>query len=344
MEEVLRSGVVIIVVGVAVALALSTLPTILQPPTLPGSHNHLVAAQIIPVPGAFGPESLAFDPNGDGPYTGVADGRILKWIPQDRLRFDKRSGNLYIADAYFGLYVVGPEGGLASPLITQLEGRPFYFTNDLDIDEEEGVIYFTDSSTLYHRRNFPLSSLSGDETGRLLKYNISSKEATILARDLAFANGVALSKDRAFLVVAESRESRVLRYWLEGPKAGTYETLLDLPGYPDNIRRNAKGEFWIALHAKKGMVAGWILSTRAVGRMLMRLPLSLKQLHSVLVSGKPHATAVRVSEEGKVLEIIEDVEGVNLRFISEVEEKDGKLWIGSVMTSFIGVFDLPPQI
>ncbi|CAL5333810.1 unnamed protein product [Camellia sinensis] len=29
------------------------------------------------------------------------------------LRFDKKTGDLYIADAYFGLQVVGPNGGLA---------------------------------------------------------------------------------------------------------------------------------------------------------------------------------------------------------------------------------------
>lgn len=26
-----------------------------------------------------GPESLAFDPSGGGPYTGVSNGRVLKW-------------------------------------------------------------------------------------------------------------------------------------------------------------------------------------------------------------------------------------------------------------------------
>ena len=26
-----------------------------------------------------GPESITFDCNGDGPYTGISDGRILKW-------------------------------------------------------------------------------------------------------------------------------------------------------------------------------------------------------------------------------------------------------------------------
>lgn len=29
--------------------------------------------------GSYGPETLVFDCNGKGPYTGVSDGRILKW-------------------------------------------------------------------------------------------------------------------------------------------------------------------------------------------------------------------------------------------------------------------------
>ena len=77
------------------------------------------------------------------------------------LRFEKKSGDLYICDAYFGLMKVGPEGGLATPLSTEAEGVPLRFTNDLDIDDE-GNVYFTDSSTNYQRRcvhlflSFPL--------------------------------------------------------------------------------------------------------------------------------------------------------------------------------------------
>lgn len=67
------------------------------------------------------------------------------------MRFDKKTGDLYIADAYFGLLKVGPEGGQAVPLVTEAEGGPLRFTNDLDIDED-GNIYFTDSSTKYQRR------------------------------------------------------------------------------------------------------------------------------------------------------------------------------------------------
>ena len=70
------------------------------------------------------------------------------------LRFDKKTGNLYIADAYLGLQVVGPTGGLATPVVTELEGQPMRFTNDLDIDEQEDVIYFTDTSMVFQRRYF----------------------------------------------------------------------------------------------------------------------------------------------------------------------------------------------
>lgn len=68
------------------------------------------------------------------------------------LKFDKKTGDLYIADAYLGLKVVGPTGGLATQVVTEAEGQPLHFTNGMDINEDEDAIYFTDSSTIYHRR------------------------------------------------------------------------------------------------------------------------------------------------------------------------------------------------
>lgn len=50
---------------------------------LPSGHsnrNHNPRpAETLPLSGAFGPESFAFDRDGGGPYTGVSDGRIIKW-------------------------------------------------------------------------------------------------------------------------------------------------------------------------------------------------------------------------------------------------------------------------
>lgn len=184
------------------------------------------------------------------------------------------------------------------------------------------------------------SVLNGDRTGRLLKYNKSNKEVTVLLRGLAFANGVALSKDHSFVLVAETTTCRILRLWLHGPNAGNTDTFAELPGFPDNVRRNSKGEFWVALHAKRGFFTKWFVSNRLVGKSLLKLPLDFKQLHSLLVGGKAHATAIKLSERGEILEVLEDCEGKNMRFISEVEEKDGKLWIGSVLMPFLGIYEL----
>lgn len=66
------------------------------------------------------------------------------------LRFHKESGDLYIADAYHGLVVVGPEGGIATPLATHINGKPILFANDLDI-HKNGSVFFTDTSSRYDR-------------------------------------------------------------------------------------------------------------------------------------------------------------------------------------------------
>ncbi|KAF8378501.1 hypothetical protein HHK36_029843 [Tetracentron sinense] len=225
----------------------------------------------------LGPEALAFDRNSEGPYTGVSDGRVLKWkgsslgfvdfaiTSQNRskelcdgssdpalenncgrslgLGFYNRTGELSIADAYFGLLVVGSNGGVATQLATSAEGVPFRFLNSLDVDQGTGIVYFTDASARFQR--------SGDMTGRLMKYNPMTKQVTVLLRGLAFAAGTAVSKDGAFVVVTEAIASRIVRFWLQGPKANTSEVFAQLLVQPDNIKSNARGDFWVAANTGK---------------------------------------------------------------------------------------------
>jgi sugar lactone lactonase YvrE len=68
------------------------------------------------------------------------------------LQFHRRSGDLYVADAYLGLLRVPPRGGLAEVVAAQAGGEPFNFLNGLDVDQRTGNVYFTDSSTTYRRR------------------------------------------------------------------------------------------------------------------------------------------------------------------------------------------------
>ncbi|KAB5561766.1 hypothetical protein DKX38_006723 [Salix brachista] len=321
-----------------------------------------------------GPESMAFDPLGRGPYTGVADGRVLfydgqKWTdfaytssnrseicnPQPSplsylknehicgrplgLRFDKKTGDLYIADAYFGLMKVGPEGGLATLLANEAEGIPLGFTNDLDIDDE-GNIYFTDSSTTYQRRNFMQLVFSGENSGRVLKYSPATKETTVLVRNLQFPNGVSLSKDGSFFVFCEGSIGRLRKYWLKGEKSGTSEVLAIIPGFPDNVRTNEEGNFWVAVHCRRSFYAHINSQYPKLRTFLLKLPIPAKIHFLLQIGGWPHGLVVKYSPEGKLLQILEDSQGKVVKAISEVEEKDGKLWMGSVLMPFVMVYNL----
>ncbi|XP_065867118.1 protein STRICTOSIDINE SYNTHASE-LIKE 3 [Euphorbia lathyris] len=343
-------------------------------PTEKDDANLLQRSEINFVDQIQGPESIAFDPLGRGPYTGIADGRIvfwdgLKWTdfaytspnrseicnPKPSpssylknehicgrplgLRFDKKNGDLYIADAYLGLMKVGPEGGMATSLTTEAEGIPLGFTNDLDIDEQ-GNIYFTDSSTQYQRRNFMQLVFSSEDSGRVLKYNLTTKETTVLVRNLQFPNGLSLSKDGTFFVFCEGAMGRLRKYWLKGDKVGSLEVLAILPGFPDNVRTNEEGNFWVALHCRRTNYAYFFALYPKLRTLMLKLPIPTMVHYMLQIGGRLHAVAIKYSPEGKVVQILEDSEGKVVKAISEVEEKDGKLWMGSVLMPFVAVYNL----
>nr|XP_043616322.1 protein STRICTOSIDINE SYNTHASE-LIKE 11-like [Erigeron canadensis] len=292
--------------------------------------------------GVGGPESAAFRGVlvfSEGPFTTVTDGRILKWqgpnvgfvdfaytSPQrtkqfcdgttDRekgpicgrplaLSFDPVTGRLYIADAFFGLLVVGLQGGLA----TQLVGG-FKLLNGLDVDLLTGNIYFSDASLVYDIRNVTQPGFRPDSTGRLLCYNPHNKQVTTLLSGLFGGGGPAVSNDGTFVLVAELNRKRILKYWLVGSKANTTEVLLDLDGNPNKIKRAERfGEFWVAVSA------GF-----------------LPPASSIVPKG------VRINSKGVVLQTVLFEAHYFNKSITLVQEQDGKLYVGCRNTTFLGVY------
>lgn len=61
-----------------------------------------VESEVIPLVGALGPESFAFHPvTAEGPYTGVSDGRIIKWNPAQRRWIDFAVTSPHRYDLYY---------------------------------------------------------------------------------------------------------------------------------------------------------------------------------------------------------------------------------------------------
>jgi sugar lactone lactonase YvrE len=150
--------------------------------------------------------------------------------------------------------------------------------------------------------------MNADATGRLLKYDAGTKLVTVLKADLPYPNGVALSRDGTQVVVAHTVPCQAFRYWLKGSKAGQYELFADLPGYPDNVRRDGQGGFWVALNQERE-------------RLNATAPVK-------------HLVGVRLDGDGVEVEELTAARGVTL---SEVAKWNGKLWLGSVELDYIGV-------
>ncbi|GER32735.1 calcium-dependent phosphotriesterase superfamily protein [Striga asiatica] len=311
----------------------------------------------------FGPESLEFDRLGRGPYAGLADGRVVRsekecaqakdsttkkqWKVEPKcgrplgLRFDKRSGELYIADAYYGLLVVGPDGGLATQVATQAGGEPILFANDLDI-HDNGSIFFTDTSNRYNRVDHFFILLEGEATGRLLRYDPQTRTTHVILKGLAFPNGVQLSQDQSYLLYTETTNCRIMKHMLMGPKAGSTEVVANLPGFPDNIRITETGDFWVAIDCCRTAVQEVFVRNPWLRSLYFRVPLPMKYL--ARVAGMRMYTMISlINGEGEILDVLDDEKGVVMKLVSEVREVNGKLWIGTVAHNHIATLQYPPH-
>ncbi|CAC5424627.1 APMAP [Mytilus coruscus] len=204
-----------------------------KPPVLKGAlqkNSILHKAEQLFKGQIVGPESFTGNKNGTI-FTGLADGRVVGFKGNDIweiTRFGKKlpecgsfqlepicgrpkgmkidnNGDLLVLDSYTGLYKVKVETGEKELLVSSAKGFdnvPFKFLNGLDIDSE-GMIYFTDSSTKWDRRNYRYEVMELRNTGRFLRYNPDTGELKLLMDNMYLPNGVAITadeKERALLM------------------------------------------------------------------------------------------------------------------------------------------------
>ncbi|KAL5063595.1 hypothetical protein RYX36_025332 [Vicia faba] len=209
-----------------------------------------------------GPEDLVYDAATGVVYTGCADGWIKrvtvnesvadsvveKWINTGGRPLGlalEKTGELIVADADKGLLRITREMKIEL-LVNEVEGLKFKLTDGVDV-AHDGTIYFTDASHKYSVKDSLLDILEGKPNGRFLSYNPSTKETTLLLRDLYFPNGVVVSPDQHSVVFCETVMMNCKKYYIQGPKKGSMEKFCDLPGMPDNIHYDGHGQYWIGI-------------------------------------------------------------------------------------------------
>jgi sugar lactone lactonase YvrE len=320
-------------------------PVVWQPPPAreraPGALARNYKLSVIRVPGT-GPEDVVVDDAG-GIITGVADGRILRISEEGRsittlanthgrpLGIERMpDGRLLVCDARRGLLAVEPHSGAVSSLLGELGGVPMRFCNNAAV-ARDGTIYFSDSSRRFGIDHWRAEVMEHSGTGRLIRLSPDGKVEVVLD-GLEFANGVALAADESFVCVAETGAYRVQRYWLQGPRAGQTELLIDkLGGFPDNISTGSDGLIWIALASPRNKLLDF-LHPRAplLRRLAWALPDALQPQPVRVV------WLLGVDAGGQVVHDI-SYPGHSYHMVTGVRELSGVLYLGSLVENAIAI-------
>lgn len=277
----------------------------------------LANAELLALPsGADGPEDVAVLP--DGIYTSDVTGGLFRLgddgfekvadLGGRPLGLDEGpDGALYIADSFRGLMRWTNEEGLI-PLVTEIDGDPVIYANQLDV-AWDGTVYFSNSTDRFDPETLggtkPTSVMTIFEqsgTGYVARRTPDGVVEKI-ADGFVFTNGLVLSPDEAYLLIAETGRAAIHRLWLKGEREGQIEPFLTgLPGYPDNLEPGEDGTFWVGF-----------ASPRVPAEALMPYPFLRKVLWRLGPYVRPapirHGMVAQYDGDGNVLRVLQDADG-----------------------------------
>lgn len=308
-----------------------------------------------------GPESIVNI--GDVLFTGTADGRVVKLENGEietiarfgsgpcKTRDDEPTcgrplgiragpnGTLFVVDAYKGLFEVNPQKRSVKLLLsseTPIEGKKMSFVNDLTITRDGRKIYFTDSSSKWQRRDYLLLVMEGTNDGRLLEYDTVTKEVKVLLDQLQFPNGVQLSPEEDFVLVAETTMARIRRVYVSGLMKGGADMFVEnMPGFPDNIRPSSSGGYWVAAATIRANPGFSMLDFLSDKPFIKRMIFKLFSQETVMKFVPRYSLVLEVSDSGAFRRSLHDPDGLVVTYVSEAHEHDGYLYLGSFRSPFI---------
>ena len=311
-------------------------------------NDRLASLEFVDLPdGEYGPEDVALGPDGrvymalhsgkiaaldleTGSFETVADtgGRPLG------IEFDV-GGTLWIADAYIGLIKMTPDDDLTTVASETSDGSAILYADDLDI-ASDGKVYFSDASTRFGAKEIGdtlaasiLDLMEHSDNARVLVYDPADGSTTTLVDGFTFANGIALSADERYLMIAETGGYYIHRYDLQ---SGAVEPLVGpLPGFPDNVNDNDDGTFWAGFASPRNATIDNASGNPFLRKVAMRLPSFLQP------APERYGAVFRFDASGRIIESLQDPAGAYASTTGAITLPDGRIVVSSLTEPMIGI-------
>jgi hypothetical protein len=106
--------------------------------------------------------------------------------------------------------------------------------------------------------------------------------------------------------------------------------LTNLPGFPDNLKRDAAGGFLLGLVSKRAPAADMAAPYPILRKILQRLPPALRP------KAVSYGFIVHLDEDGAVTETWQDPTAEYPLTTGAVRDPDGSLWVTSLSADWVG--------
>ena len=335
-------------------------PTYFDPP-VPGDtrdgglyalNSVLAAAEPIGLDKVDGAEDLAFDKD-DNLYTGNRHGDIQRFFAPDYERFEifahiggaplglhfDGDWNLHVCVSGMGLYMIRPDREVVKlcdetnrSRLSIIDDSRMRLADDMDF-APDGKIYFSEATIRYDVTDWATDALEGRGNGRIICHDPKTGSTrTVLARRM-FPNGICMTGDGCSLFFAETWAGRISRYWFQGPQKGRVQPIIvDMPGYPDNIRRASDGHFWVAMLGMRTPALDIAMKMPGFRRRMAQRVAFEEWMYPNINTGG----VVKFDLTGKVLQTLWDEAGAAHPSITSIREHKGFLYLGGIFNNRLG--------
>ncbi|CAB1421822.1 unnamed protein product [Pleuronectes platessa] len=173
--------------------------------------------------------------------------------------------------------------------------------------------------------------------GRLLTFDPQTGSVRVLLDSLYMPNGVVLSPDEHFLLLAETSIGRILRARRPAPRRSLMDNMI---GYPDNIRLSDHGTFLVGMTTPRlRKLVPPFLDAIAPYPGLKRLLAKVVPLSWYGLLLPRYALVLELGPDGELVGSLHDPEGRLTWAISDVFQHRGRTYLGSTDLPFLPVLE-----